>query len=1057
MDSKKQTEPKWVLWIEWTIFIAIMVLATYLRYWRIGEVPPGFNSDEAVGAVGALKTLREGISYSYEGQGGGGVLGFYFAAAAFYLFGPSIATIRGLAAWAGLVGIFAHYWAVREMFRGSVEQETQVSLNRARLISALSTLGLAVSVWHLQASRVAFAGIGVPFLLMPSIYLLWRGLNRSSRQQGAGVRSKFIFIGSGLFLGSLMYIYLSGAFAPPLYAAFFITQWLIVLISRRFTKEQPSSEESTDQSIFGWRLVPTQAYLTTQFWNIFAAALTATLLLVPLVFVLLTSPSDEPGLTRVSQASFLNPNINLGDPWGLLWRSFVGNFSAFGISFSWFVGQLPDRLTLPPIIGLMVFLGFLISLWRGLRGEAAYLFTLLWFCIMLFPSILSPDSIPHTLRAIGATDPTYILAAIFIVDLFWGLWYLGKRLLLAPLGAQNYTRLASIVGIVGVIGLVLPLWQATSYNLFQYFYIFPNTNDVEAAYHFYAVEMAEEINRDTRSNSAFILPRNTAAGDVNPNFTTDFLVDLDQPPATHHWVIDDETTLADDLTNAAATNDLIRVITWQTSKHTGADPKEVIPYYLEKFGHYEVTESFKYFDISTYKLETSEPDFAGGEVLTPLSTNFGHQVALTQYGFGSASDANAVTQPQAHSNDLLWLRLGWEKLGDHPENLKVSALLYNKTGQLITQIDKLLISNILQFPSQKWDIGDQEDTYFLIPIPPATAPGEYDLRIAVYQDEALTRLPIISTEADATFGQTISLGTVTVLPAKQAIPVDKAALAYPIQQEFVPGLTLIGMEALPSETVYSGNEILGSLLWSASSPIQADVKMSFMASAIETNEQILLSGPTDLVGIDYPTSQWQTGDVLRGWLNVRIPPTVTPGMYNLNLQLETEEDPALVTLLLGEFQVDGWTRNFEAPTPQLPLDASFNDQVRLVGLDTTTLNIAPGETVAARLYWQVESEFEQNYTAFIHLIGPDGLLYGQMDHVPGNGAFPTTGWLTGEYIADEYLFPVANNAPAGEYNLAIGLYNTETGERLRLTEGSCLVATCNEGDDAVRIPGLTTR
>lgn len=182
MDSNR-SEPKWVPWLEWAVLIAIIALATVLRYWRIEEVPPGFNSDEAVGAMGALTTLREGLKYSYEGQGGGGALGFYFAAAAFYLFGPSIATIRGLAAWAGVVGIFANYWAIREVFR-------LTGLNRARAIAALSTLGLAVSVWHLSASRIAFAGIGVPFLMLPSVYFLWLGLNKNT--PGLDRKSKIV-------------------------------------------------------------------------------------------------------------------------------------------------------------------------------------------------------------------------------------------------------------------------------------------------------------------------------------------------------------------------------------------------------------------------------------------------------------------------------------------------------------------------------------------------------------------------------------------------------------------------------------------------------------------------------------------------------------------------------------------------------------------------------------------------------------------------------------------------------------------------------------------------
>ncbi|MBI1878215.1 MAG: hypothetical protein HYR94_08320 [Chloroflexi bacterium] len=209
----KPSEPHWVLWLEWAVLIAIVALATFLRYWRLGEVPPGFNSDEAVGAMGGLTILREGLRYSYEGQGGGGALGFYFVAASFYLFGPSIAAARGLAAWAGVVSVLANYWAVREVFRLE-------GLTRARILAGLSTLGLAASFWHIQASRVVFAGIGVPFLMLPSVYFLWLGLNHHTKH--------WPFVVSGIFLAGLMYIYLSGVFAAPFYAAFFITQWLII-------------------------------------------------------------------------------------------------------------------------------------------------------------------------------------------------------------------------------------------------------------------------------------------------------------------------------------------------------------------------------------------------------------------------------------------------------------------------------------------------------------------------------------------------------------------------------------------------------------------------------------------------------------------------------------------------------------------------------------------------------------------------------------------------------------------------------------------------------------
>jgi hypothetical protein len=66
-----------------------------------------------------------------------------------------------------------------------------------------------------------------------------------------------------------------------------------------------------------------------------------------------------------------------------------------------------------------------------------------------------------------------------------------------------------------------------------------------------------------------------------------------------------------------------------------------------------------------------------------------------------------------------------------------------------------------------------------------------------------------------------------------------------------------------------------------------------------------------------------------------------------------------------------------------------------------------------------------NYTAFVHVLGPDGDLLAQADRVPAEGARPTTGWLPGEVIADAYDLPLAGAAA-----LRVGLYDAATGERL---------------------------
>jgi hypothetical protein len=153
---------------------------------------------------------------------------------------------------------------------------------------------------------------------------------------------------------------------------------------------------------------------------------------------------------------------------------------------------------------------------------------------------------------------------------------------------------------------------------------------------------------------------------------------------------------------------------------------------------------------------------------------------------------------------------------------------------------------------------------------------------------------------------------------------------------------------------------------------------------------------------------------------------------------------------------------FDAPQPEIEIGADFNGQTTLVGLDFlnpkstpkgAVKNLKTGDTLNINLYWQAKAEFDQNYTAFIHLIGPDGLLYGQVDQTPGAGAFPTTGWLPGEYITDAYTLSIAPHAPAGDYQIEIGLYNPDTGQRLPVTGSYCQATRC----DNVLLPGLAVK
>ena len=113
------------------------------------------------------------------------------------------------------------------------------------------------------------------------------------------------------------------------------------------------------------------------------------------------------------------------------------------------------------------------------------------------------------------------------------------------------------------------------------------------------------------------------------------------------------------------------------------------------------------------------------------------------------------------------------------------------------------------------------------------------------------------------------------------------------------------------------------------------------------------------------------------------------------------------------------------------LDLSLGGQMELVGYDTASTQIRPGDTLSVTLYWRALEPMPHNYSVFVHLLGEDDIILAQRDQYPGRGLFPTTFWRPGDAIADTYLIrvpPTALNPTRAQ--LEVGLYRVETGERL---------------------------
>ena len=126
---------------------------------------------------------------------------------------------------------------------------------------------------------------------------------------------------------------------------------------------------------------------------------------------------------------------------------------------------------------------------------------------------------------------------------------------------------------------------------------------------------------------------------------------------------------------------------------------------------------------------------------------------------------------------------------------------------------------------------------------------------------------------------------------------------------------------------------------------------------------------------------------------------------------------------------------FSPPPDMQPREATLGGLLRLLGYRLGTSTARPGDPLDFELYWQASQPIAQSFTVFTHLIREaDGQLWGQMDHPPVYGSYPTTRWLPGEVVADPYRIQIPENAPPGIYQIRVGMYDPTTGERLPIDD-----------------------
>jgi hypothetical protein len=156
------------------------------------------------------------------------------------------------------------------------------------------------------------------------------------------------------------------------------------------------------------------------------------------------------------------------------------------------------------------------------------------------------------------------------------------------------------------------------------------------------------------------------------------------------------------------------------------------------------------------------------------------------------------------------------------------------------------------------------------------------------------------------------------------------------------------------------------------------------------------------------------------------------GRYTLRLNFQQPARCAWLTPITADCEIG----SFEVAGEAIGSAINFDNQVLLMDTKIDRDTAKPNESIHIDLTWRGLKTWPDNYTAFVHLIGPDGKVHGQVDQWPVQGTLPTSSWTAGQAVNDPYSVTLAPDAPSGQYQVEVGWYLLATLRRLSVLDSS---------------------
>ncbi|MBN1582964.1 MAG: glycosyltransferase family 39 protein [Anaerolineae bacterium] len=961
--------------------LIILLIAFFLRTYRLDAIPSCLEYDEAANVILAGE-IATGKSFPvfirpYTGKE---ILYFYLAAGMSKLIGVHPFALRMTSAFLGLLNVALSYWCTRELLLNR-DTTTWGSRDFDRLMLYKSHPAKSSTPTSDRGSETGsqvshWAGLFSATLVAISYWQV--NLSRFGYRAIALPPLLALAIGSlirGLRTDSRKWLLLAGVASGLSAYTYSSVRVFPILLA----------------SVWLWQLITHRDQWQSNLLHLALFGLAAAAVFAPLGIFFLHNP--ETFTVRLAQVSIFSPaaSANQNSSWSVLWHTIRLAFGMF--TFSGDMNPLYNMAGKPVFdwyTGAFFYLGLLIcigQLFRPVRFRAhiprlACFVLLCWLLVMMVPNIISASGVPHNLRAMALVPAVFILTALGIVVPV--AWLAQKRI--------GHTLV--------VLLLVLLVYEGTT-TFHDYFFVWagsaaPYYKGNEALIR--AAALLDQ-NREADPYVATYFQQHATLAVTAHNYQkirwmSDETLILPPPDAGPALLIYDHTNPVDPVLGKMLDGLLLHT-------ELGPDGKT----------------AFEAYRIDHDSRPTPTPQFAD-------AANLGNTLTFLGY------DINA----RAVSGGILDVTVYFEVLHPVEQNdFAFFAHLVDEPGFRWGE------ETFFRYPSAQWRQGEVMLFRLQLDIAPGTPPADYTLNLGVFSASLGARLPVLN-ETGQMAGTTLGVGPfeiASVIAAPETLP----AIQHPADVTFGNTLAYLGSDRDRSD-LRPGETLALTLYWQTLRTVDQDSLVS-----------VWLAGPSEPLSLwqgypvrgSYPFTRWQAGEFIRDRYALRIPTDTPSGDYELRLALLDEEGtPRLgdkddaASLSLGTLHIHVADRRWEPPSFEYPIEARLGNadqeqpQIELLGYSLDRQQSEPGATLHLTLVWKCLDEMDIAYTVFTHLLDQHEQVRGQKDNTPVNGTYPTTLWIPGEIVVDEYDIPVAADAAAGEYAIEVGMYDLKTMQRLTM-------------------------